>query len=136
MKKLLILIATVLLSGLASSDELPTLRPGMWDFNRTVTPAGGKAQTLQKKECADPTGQMKNQNAMFERAGCTFSPVQKSGNRYTFKATCTVQGETFESTTVMTVENEGAYRLDIESRHGKQATRETLAARRVGDCPK
>ena len=131
-----VIVAVLLFAGLAAADELPALRPGMWEFIRTVAPAGGKPQTLQNKKCADPTEQMKSQNAMFEKSGCTFSPVQKSGNRYTFKATCTVQGDTFESTTVMTFENEGAYRLDIESRHGKQATQETLTARRVGDCPK
>lgn len=136
MKRCLILPVIVLLAGIAAADEIPALRPGMWEFTRTLIPVSGKPQTMSDKICADPTAEMKRQNVLLTKAGCKFTPVQKKGKSYIFQAACTIQGVAGESTTAMTVESDSAYRLEIETRQGKRRSRETLTARRVGDCPK
>jgi hypothetical protein len=41
-----------------------------------------------------------------------------------------------ESKSVITVEGDSAYKVDVESKQGSKTTREQLFARRLGDCPK
>ena len=122
------------LTGAALADELPTFRKGTWEFQRTVDGGPGKSQKLSNKECVDPTADMKRQNAMLTKMGCTFSPVAKSGNAYAFTSECRMQGIVARSKTVLTYENDGAYRLDVESTQNGQPSKETLVAKRVGDC--
>ena len=126
--------AAALLAGTALADELPTFRKGTWDFQRTVDGGPGKSQKLSNKECVDPAADMKRQNAMLTKVGCTFSPVAKSGNAYTFTSQCKMQGIVARSKTVLTYESEGAYRLNVESTQNGQPSKETLVAKRVGDC--
>jgi hypothetical protein len=70
------------------------------------------------------------------QAGCQPSPVNKSGNLYTFSLKCTIQGVPIASKSVITVESDSAYKVDVESKQGSKTTREQLSARRLGDCPK
>lgn len=126
--------AAALLAGTALADDLPTFRKGTWEFQRTVDGGPGKSQKLSNRECVDPTADMKRQNAMLTKMGCTFSPVAKSGNAYTFTSQCRMQGIVAQSKTVLTYENEGAYRLNVESTQNGQPSKETLVAKRVGDC--
>jgi hypothetical protein len=43
-------------------------------------------------------------------------------------------GLAVESKSVLRFENDGAYRLDVESKEGGVASREVLITRRIGDC--
>ena len=79
---------------------------------------------------------MKRQNARLTAAGCRFSPVRRAGNVYTYTAQCSMAGIQVQSRSTLTVENPGAYRLFVESREGGGTSKETLIARRVGDCAK
>jgi hypothetical protein len=120
----------------AHADELPVFRRGMWKFQRTVG-----AKTIEVEKCSSPTEDMKKQNAMLEKSGCRFSPVKKSGNAYTFTAECSVKGPSgavtsSRSTTVLTVESDSAYRVEVTGSAAGQAMKELLVARRVGDCKK
>lgn len=45
-----------------------------------------------------------------------------------------VLGVPVESTSVMTVDSASAYRINIQSKGGGKATKETLVAKRIGDC--
>ena len=120
----------------ALADELPAFRQGMWKFDRTV----GK-EKLEMTKCASPSEDMRKQNAMLEKGGCRFSPVKKSGNVYTFTADCSIKspsGATISSrtTSVMTVESDTAYQIEIDGVTDGQSTKELLVARRIGDCNK
>jgi hypothetical protein len=130
-------IVIALSAGWSYSDDLPSFRRGMWEFHRTIEGAGsqGKPQTITNKKCTDPTEDMKKQNEMLSKAGCTFSPVTRGGNVYSFTSDCTVKGVSLHGKTVITVESDGAYTVSIETRQGMQVTKETLKARRTGDCP-
>jgi hypothetical protein len=121
----------------AYADEPPTLRQGLWQFERTV---GG--QKLPTQECVNPTEDMQRQNALLEKSGCKFSPGQRTGKTYTFTADCSIKppgggaAVTVHSTSVMTVENDSDYKVEITTTAAGTTTPELLLARRIGDCTK
>lgn len=129
-------LAVLLTAGsLARADNMPKLRPGMWHFKRTV----GK-KLIDVSKCGDPVADMRNQNVMLQKIGCRFFPVTNLGNTYTFKAECTMAnpaGGTIKShsTSVMTVESQDSYRMQVDIVSSGKASRETLVAKRTGDCP-
>ena len=96
----------------------------------------GKPVVITKRKCGNPAEDMKRQNAQLTAAGCRFSPVRQAGNTYTFTAQCSMAGMQVQSRSTLTVEGPGAYRLFVESREGGGTSKETLVARRVGDCAK
>lgn len=120
--------------GVALAQDLPSFKRGMWEFNRTVDDGSGKPQTLSTKKCVDPTSDMRQQNAMLSKVGCTFSPTTRSGASFTFTAQCTMQGTSTQSKSVITPEGDAAYKVEVESRTGAKVTKELLIAKRVGDC--
>ena len=108
----------------------------MWKFQRTV---GGKK--IESTKCTSPTEDMKKMNAMLEKSGCRFSPVKKSGNVYTYTADCSMKmpsGATMSSrsTSVMTVESDSAYRVEVDVVTDGQSSKERVVAKRIGDCTK
>ncbi len=123
-------------SGAARADDPPSFRQGLWQFDRTV---GG--QRLQTKECTSPSDQLRRQNELLSRKGCNLSPTQRSGNSYTFTAECTINAPgaapvTARSTSLMTVESDSAYQVEITTTGAGTSTQESLIARRIGDCAK
>ena len=131
---LVLLIAPYALPAVA--EELPALRQGMWEVKRTVEQAGGaaKAQAIENRRCSDPTANMKKQNELMAKTGCTASPLSRSGNAYSFTLACEIQGTKMESKSIITVASDSEYRIDIESQGGGRGTKEVLQAKRVGDC--
>jgi len=130
------MIALWLAALTAHAQEPPPFRKGMWEFERT-----GGPQRLHTTQCTDPTADMKRQNDMMAKAGqCKFSTPQRSGNTYTFSADCEMQSPqgakiSFRSTSVMTVESDSAYRVEVTTTGGPGPTlKELLTARRIGDC--
>jgi Protein of unknown function (DUF3617) len=140
-KRMIVATATVfLMSTLACgpvlAEDLPALRQGLWKFQRSV---GGKK--LETTKCTSPTEDMKKMNAMLEKSGCRFSPLKKSGNVYTYTADCSMKmptGATMSSrsTSVMTVDSESSYKIEIDVVTDGQASKELLVAQRIGDCKK
>ena len=128
-------VSLVVFCGIViASDDLPAFRQGMWKLTRTV--AGKLVET---HRCTNPGDDMKRQNAMLQKAGCTFSPVRRSGNTYTFDTDCALNGPrgggmTSHTTTVMIVEGDSAYRLEVTGTQDGAPMKETLVARRDGDC--
>jgi hypothetical protein len=131
-----VLICASALPYLALADDLPTLRKGMWEFNRTVEDpkAAGKPMLVTNKKCTDPTADMKKINEMLAKQGCKFSPVAKNGNTYSFTSDCPFQGATLKSRSVISVESDSAYRVDVTSTTGARSTKEVLVAKRITDC--
>lgn len=118
------------------AEDPPPFRQGLWQFDRSVG-----AQKLQTKECTNPTEDMKQQNTLLTKGGCKFTPSTRSGKTYTFSAECTINAPgsapiTARSTSVLTVESDGAYKVEITTTGAGTSTSETLLARRVGDCAK
>ncbi len=135
-----LLIGGTLAAGLATlataagAQELPSFRKGMWEFNRTIDGGAGKTQTLTTKKCASPTDDMRKQNEMLVKAGCKFSPATKSGASYSFTSQCNIKGVSAQSKSVISVDGDSAYKVNVESQQGGQNTKELLVAKRIGDC--
>ena len=133
----LIALAVTLTASLpAGADEPPALRAGLWEFER----AGG-GQKLRAQECVSPNEAMQRQNALLEKNGCTLSPGQRAGKTYTFSAECRIKPldgatVTVRSTSVMTAENDSAYKVEITTVGAGTSTQELLLARRLGECTK
>ena len=128
-----ILFAVIALPGLAA-EQLPDFRPGLWEFKRSVDAGDGKPATLTNQKCTSPTDDMNRKTESMATSGCQATPVSRSGNIYSFSFKCTIQGVPVESKSVITVTNESAYKVDVETRQGSRTSREQLDARRVGDC--
>lgn len=123
-----------LFADAARGEEPPAFRQGLWQFDRTV---GG--QKLQTRECTSPTEELKRQNALLSKSGCKLSPTQRSGDAYAFTAECTINtpgsaSVSARSTSVMTVDGDSAYQVEITTTGAGTTTREVLFARRIGDC--
>ena len=121
---------------IAIADDLPALRKGMWEFNRSVedSTAAGKPMNMTNKKCADPTADMKKMNVMLAKGSCKLSPAVKSGNAYSFTYGCQVQGIPMQTRSVMSVESDSAYKVNVTSTAGARSTKEVLVAKRLGDC--
>ncbi len=131
---ILAVLGSTALCNPAFPDELPSFRQGMWKFHRTV-----EKKTLEVTKCTSPAEDMKKQNTMLEKIGCRFSPARKSGNTYTFTVDCSIKspsGAAIKSrtTSVMAVESDSAYKVEIDVVTDGHATKELLVAQRVGDC--
>lgn len=127
---------TLLVATATAAADLPTFRKGMWEFNRTVAAQGsdGKDTTLSKQQCTDPSADMKRMNDMLAKQGRTFSPISAKGNVYTFSSECRIQGLHSQTQSVLTVEGDDAYSVQVTGTTAGQPTRELLRAKRVGDC--
>lgn len=134
----IVLMAAATSMSVAAADDWPALRQGMWEFDRTIETPGtaGKPKTIQMKKCTRPTEDMSKQNEMLTKGGCRFSPIQKTGNAYSYSADCKMQGVAMKSSSVLTVDGDSAYILRVESQTGSEVTKEVLRARRTGDCAK
>ena len=131
-----VMLTTILVTGQAVADDFPALRAGMWEFTRTVemSTTSGTPQSIHTKKCTDPSSDFKRQNEMLAKGGCTFSPIARTGNTYTYSAACKMKGLSGTSKSVLTVESDSAYVIHVESNLGGENTRELLRAKRVGDC--
>lgn len=133
---LVIILCVTALPCIAVADDLPALRKGMWEFNRSVedSKAPGKPMKMTNKQCVDPTAEMKKKNAALAKQGCKFSPAVRKGNTYSIGSDCQIQGVSMQARSVMSVESDSAYKVDVTSTAGARSTKETLVAKRVGDC--
>ena len=118
----------------SAADRLPVFRPGLWEFKRSVDGGDGKPATLTNQKCTSPTDDMNEKTESLAQAGCQPSPVNKNGNMYSFSLKCTIQGVAIESKSLITMINDAAYEVDVESKQGNSTTREKLIARRIGNC--
>ena len=134
--KRFVLAASVVASAAAvGAEDLPQFRPGLWQFTRTIEELkqGTKPPPMNLQECADPTASLKKHK---ESPGCTFSPMTRRGESYSFTADCQTERGRLRSKSVITVESDSAYRLRVESQAGEQQVTEVLVARRIGECEK
>ena len=107
----------------ARADDVPLLRQGLWEFQRT---AG--TQKFAATECIDPSEDLRRQHAALERMGCKVAPVVRDGTTYTYAADCALKLPsgvmTFSTATVLTAESNTAYRSRAGwSTRGRRAAR-------------
>lgn len=117
----------------ATAAEMPEFRQGFWEYERTL----GDSRFV-AKECGDPAATMREHNASLTKLGCKLSPLVQQGSTYTFSSECAIKLPSgvyaSSATSVLTVESDSAYRLDVrETNHGK-TSEQTIVAHRVADC--
>ena len=126
----LLLLATTLSAGAA---ELPTFRPGVWEYERL---AG--ASKFVARECVDPTQEMRSHNASLEKLGCRISPLTQDGATYSYSSDCVMKlpsgASSWSTTSTLTVESETAYRMQVRETSQGRTTEQTVVAHRVEDC--
>lgn len=125
----------------AFGDEFdgPSFRSGMWSFERTLENRGPlqalpRATFVTRQEverCVDPTEAMKETFRASSVGSCHSAVPERRGNRYIFSLRCDAMGPV---RTEIAVESDAAYTETNELTVGKFARKETVVARRIGDC--
>ena len=114
---------------------MPVFRQGLWSYQRvSETPGRGPQHPVSMSKCLDPSADLKKNLEQLIARNCTVSAISRTGNAYAWTVACPVSGETLQIRSVITVENDTAFREEMISRWGSQDSRSTLSARRVGDC--
>ena len=117
----------------ARADEVPLLRQGLWEFQRT---AG--VNKFAATECIDPSEDLRRQRTALEKMGCKLSPTLRAGSTYTYTADCSVKlpsgAVTFSTVSVLTAESDTAYRIENRLTNQGGTSNETITAQRVADC--
>ncbi|HEV8554155.1 MAG TPA: DUF3617 family protein [Casimicrobiaceae bacterium] len=131
---LLVLVALLTAAPWAArADEIPLLRQGLWEFQRT---AG--VSRFAATECIDPSEDLRRQHAALEKMGCKLSPALRAGSTYTYTADCSVKlpsgAVTFSTTSVLTAESDTAYRIENRQTSQGATSNESITAQRVADC--
>lgn len=116
----------------------PTLRRGLWKFERTLETDGKETNRLQTSgllidremtRCVNPTSAMKAQFNPF--GACKPKNFRTTDGGYVFQKFC---GSGAPIETQIDVRGDGAYTLINQGNIGKMSTKETVVAQRVGDC--
>lgn len=115
-----------------ADDIYPTLRKGMWQVDDMME-ISGKPIKHPTKKCMDPTDEVRGKLEPHEALGCVTSAPKKKGNRYESVTKCTgaIVGYTNR---VITVESDSSYTDISDQQLGKMKAKETLIARRIGEC--
>jgi hypothetical protein len=121
-------------SAAQAADELPSFRSGFWELKRTVEDPGAQPMNVETRNCVDPSADIRRMQEAMSSRGCVYSPLAKDGNTYTLTADCKQGDATVRSRTVITAESDSAYSVTVTTISGERQSRETMTARRVGDC--
>ena len=117
----------------ARADDVPLLRQGLWEYQRT---AG--TQKFAATECIDPSEDLRRQQAALERLGCKVAPVGRNGTSYTYAADCALKLPsgvvTFNTTTVLIADRDTEYRIERRIVNQGATSDESITAKRVADC--
>lgn len=122
----------------AAATDWPDLKPGLWQFSRTLY-AASEPSTIERQTCVDPVAEWKRQEAASERMGCGVETSRVAGDRLVTTVDCDLAnvGEG-TSRSVAVIEGPDAYRVEVTNTGvlARAGDRELLVARRLGDCPK
>ena len=124
------------LANVAFAAELPAFQAGYWSFSSTVTMPGANKPTVRSvNRCTNPAEDIRKKWETLAGHACKFSPIEHTGNRYSYSSTCDRGGISLWMKSVITVDSEAAYHAETESHTNKQASKENIVAHRVGACP-
>ena len=116
-----------------STAELPSFRPGVWEFERLLG-----SSKLVARECIDPTQEMRSNQASLAKLGCRLSPLNQDGPTYTFTSECSIKlpsgTSAWSTASSLTVESDSAYRLKVQETTQGKTSEQLVIAHRVEDC--
>lgn len=129
---LMVSSALVLTDIRSFAEDYPSFRKGMWQLDDTME-INGKSIKHPTKRCMDPTTTVQATLEPKTAFGCVTEPPKRTGNRYHSLTKCS--GAMVGSTErVITVESDSAYTDISVQKLGKMNGKETLIAKRIGDC--
>ena len=118
----------------------PTLRSGLWKFERTLEadgkatnrlPTSGLSIDREMTRCVNPTTALKAEFTASPFGACKTKDVRKTDAGYVFRRACE-SGAPIE--TRIDVKDDSAYTEINQGSIGKLSTKETVVAQRIGDC--
>ena len=126
-----------------ASDELPPLREGLWEYQRTLqrSDENWTPKDTVVRECGNPTTVLEQHSAVYRKLGCAIVSIRVTEATYQVNADCpSKNGIKTESRGVTTFDGDSAYTSVIDS-EGSVAGKpvkfvEKLSAKRIGDCEK
>jgi hypothetical protein len=136
------LIVLILSASGASAGELPALRSGLWEYQRT-TQRSDQAwipKDIVERVCGDPNDTLEKQTEAFTKLGCTITTEQtEADNTYRLTAECTTKnGQKVYSRSVTTFDGDSLYTSVIDSSGWLIGVpvqfAERVIAKRIGDC--
>ena len=136
------LIVLLVYASATSAEEFPTLRPGLWEYQRTTqrSDQAWRAQDLAERVCGDPNDTLKKQTETFTKLGCIMTIEQTEvDNTYRLTAECaTKNGQKVHSRSVTTFDGDSLYTSVIDSSGWLIGVpvqfAERVIAKRIGDC--
>jgi hypothetical protein len=136
------LIVLLVYAGAASAEEFPTLRPGLWEYQRTTqrSDQAWVPKDIAEHVCGNPNDMLKKQTETFTKLGCTMTAERtEADNTYRLAAECvTKNGEKIRSQSVTTFDGDSQYTSVIDSSGWLAGApvqfAERVLAKRIGDC--
>jgi hypothetical protein len=89
------------------APEMPTLRQGLWNYQRVSETPG--RQPVSKSKCVDPSADLKKNLEQLRARNCAVSAIAQR-NACAWTVACPVNGETLQIRSVITLENDTAFR--------------------------
>jgi hypothetical protein len=129
---------------LAFADDFPLLRPGLWEYQRTIqrSDQDWMPKDVSERVCEDPNATLRKQTETFSKAGCTITTEKmETANTYRMTADCLLKnGEKVLSYSVTTFDGDSVYTSVIDSTGWLGGIpvqfAERVIAKRLGDCVK
>lgn len=131
--RIIVVIALVVVSGSGIADEVPKFKPGKWEYSKTLVINNGKELHQKVSRCEDPTSEMREFMQAGSMMGCKWDKPLRSGNQYTSLSACN-NGNTKKI--IRIIKSDSAYDEMSEDAGKKIHMKQTIIARRIGDCKK
>ena len=130
----------MLLLPIASAQDYPKLKPGLWEMKRSSSRPGGNGQTL--RMCLDESLQreMYDMGVGTMKGMCSKHDFKLSGGHGTGEFVCSVNGSTWHSRSNMTIDGDVGYRTEVDTTfdppvNGQSQAHSVMEARYIGPCP-
>ena len=114
--------------------ELPSFRPGLWEYRRTLM-QGGRPQVSTTRKCADPGADMREKMAELRKKNCQFEPLRRAKEHYISSWVCQTPSGAMRFRDVLTATDDSSYQDVSETHTAQHTSQQKLEARRLGECP-
>jgi hypothetical protein len=118
----------------AAGNEGPLPRAGMWALKTTLQGQSAAARSSSEQQCVDPMAHLRRTAERLLEQGCKVSGLKKRRNTYSFASECRLDGGLRLTYSVMNVDDEDTYTLDVVSHGSEGLVKEHLEAKRLGEC--
>jgi hypothetical protein len=138
----LTLIAAALIATHAAAQDLPKMKPGLWETTSTTSGLkGAPAHSAKSTMCVNESTQ-KDMMAMGQNMGakCSKNVMRRDGNKYIGEAECNFGNSTIKSQSVTTFSGDSSYRGETRATFsppmgGMSESTSVQEGKYAGPCP-